>query len=391
MKIFYFFLISFLLLGCKKKGYEPEIININNSKISARENISNIIDTIKIIPLIENSKEHFASVFKVIICNNRYVVYDRLNTNKILLFNEDGTFNKVVCKVGQDDKNPLNMTDMWLNSNNELEVYDYAQMKVLRFDKNFEFAASIKSENLNHFVSFCHFKNSFIGYANYSDYNTPFKGKMYSIAYLDTSLDIIKTNLHFDKKFQGVLWSIYNQHFTNYNDSIRFIKSYDNNVYHIDDKEIFIRYKINYEVNNLPENVNDIIDKNLALFKNRIVPPNTKASIFKSFSCMRSPWIENDKYIFINSKDTMGYLGTSFISVYNKQSKNEMFSTRKLEETIKYKMQLPTFLQFDQTNDEFIAIVPSTELEKLCFMDSPVRNVISQNPYQFYLLKIKLK
>lgn len=373
----------------KKETYTP--IDIDNSKISPFENISAFIDTISVIPLIEKPGYHFSSVFKVLTSRNKYIIYDRLNSNKILLFNNDGSFNKIICKVGDGINDPLNMTDMWLNDENELEVYDFAQMKVIKFDSLYTFQSSVKASNLYHFSSLISSKNGYVGYSNFIDFNKPFNDKFYNIAFLNSALTIIKIDKYYNKKYQGVLWPIYSQHFSRFHDSIRFIKSYDNKVYSITDNVLSERYKIEYKLNNIPDNVMKIVENNLQLFKNRTISPNVKAELFKKYSYLKGPWFETDKYIFIQSVDSVGPFGSFFLSLYDKSLQKEIFSTRKIVDTIKYKMELPKFNHYDRNNNELISVIPGVEFKNLLQKNSIFREKIAKDPYQFYLIKMKLK
>ncbi|MDB5275889.1 MAG: hypothetical protein JWR61_844 [Ferruginibacter sp.] len=387
----FFFIGCFVLLAsCSNTTSKShQIISIDNSKILDVKNVSNYIASIKIIPLIEDDKNHFASVFKVLISHNKYLIYDRLNSNKILLFNADGSFNKLVCKVGDNVNYPLNMTDMWLTKDGDLEVYDYAQMEVIKFDSLFVRTSSFKSKKLNHFISLMNTGNGYVGYANFSDYNSPFHDKFYSIAFLDDKLEINKVDQFFDKKLQGVLWPIYGQHFSKLGDSIRFIKSYDNIVYNIVDNMLFERYEIKYRYNNPPKDIFKIVKDSLELFKDRHISPNIRAELFKNYAMLQGAWNETPQYILIRSKDTSGLYGNPFVTLYNKGVNQEMFSARKLVDTINYNMQLPNFIYYDNQSNEFISVVPGIELKKLLYPNSVFKNIISDSPYQFYVVKAK--
>lgn len=327
----------------KSRNEYYSAIFIDNSKIKETENITNRVDSISIIPLLEQEGNHLGSIFKLYISKNKYIVFDRINTNKILLFNEKGFFIKTIIKMGDKVQDPLNITDCWLNEKNELEVYDFGQMKIYQFDSLFTLKNIIKSKVFNHFVSLSTIPHShqYIGYANYADFNQPFNKSLYQIAFLDTNLNVLNTDKNFDKTFQGITWPIYSHHFYNFNDTLRFVKSYDNFVYNVLNTQIKERFKIIYKNNSLPDNLMPVVKEHLQIFKDRKVNPNLKADFFKGFVRFTGLWLENDNYIFASSRDTSGAFGTSFYSLIDKSDNKELFSSRNMCETDKYKLTLP--------------------------------------------------
>ncbi len=388
--------IFFIFISCSPKKSEiksyVEII-IDNSKIKDSQDISNQIDSISILPLIEQNGNHFSSVFKLYIKNNNYIIFDRVNTNKILLFDCKGTFIKTIVKMGDGINDPLNISDCWFNEKNELEVYDFGQMKIFQFDSSFKLKNILKSSLFNHFVSMNTIPgtNNYVGYANYGDYNKIFNKKLYQVAFLDSNLNVIDADKNFDKKFQDITWPIYKQHFYKYNDTLRFVKSYDNFIYNIGNKVIKERFKISYTKNNLPDDVMPIVEKNINVFRNRYLNPNIKAAYFKNYCRFTGLWLENSKYFYISSKDNVGEFGTSFYSIIDKKVNIEMVSTRSFNAMDKYKLVLPPFEFYDEINDEFISLLNGLNLKELLLKESPFYKNVENNPNVFYLLKVKLK
>ncbi len=374
-----------------KKKYSE--IAIDNSQIKENENISGMIDSISITPLFEEDGNHIGSIFKILFLKSKYIVYDRISTNKILLFDDKGLFIKTIVKAGDGAQDPLNITDCWLNEENELEVYDFAQMKIFHYDSLFNLKSIVKSNLFNHFVSLRVIPSTkqYVGYANYSDFNKPFNNRLYNIAFLDTNLTIINTDKNFDKTFQGITWPMYSRHFYNFKDTLRFVKSYDNFVYNILNTKITERFKIIYKENSLPDDVMSMVKAHLGIFKDRNIHPNIKANYFKNYVRFNGLWLECDKYIFISSRDTSGKFGTPFYSLIDKINNKELFSSRNMSETIKYKLILPPFEYYNEMSNEFISIVNGFQLKDLILQESQFQQKIVSNLNIFYLLKVKLK
>jgi hypothetical protein len=388
-------LVSFFSFNCKNDSFKKENyknILIDNSKIDKVKDISDLIDTIKIIPLKEQSPFHFSSVFKLLVSKGNYLIYDRFNVNKVFLFDSLGHFQKIVCKVGNSPNDPLNMNDIWLNNNGELEVYDFAQMKILKFDSNYNYAFSVKAPKLYHFVCLINIPNTsnYIGYANYNYYNKPFDNKLFSIAFLNPSLNIFKVDLLFDKKYEGIPWFTYNQHFFRFGDSLRFIKAYDNIVYEIANESISEKYKIIYKMNNMEKSaLLNIIDRHLLELKDRKTPLKNRVSYMKKYTTLKGPWLESENLIIIHSVDTIGEFGSSFITIVDKRKSFLSYSFRKMTESRRFMMEIPPFEYYDDKMDEYISVVPGIILKKLLFNNSVYKNLLTNNPYDFYIIKTK--
>ncbi len=385
------FLVSCSVNNPDKKEYAT--INIDNSKVKPEQDISAHINSINVLPLIETTGNHLGGIYKLLITPKNYIVYDRLTTNKLLLFSREGKFIKTIIKVGDGPSDPLNITDCWLNEHKELQIYDYAQMKIFTFDSLFELKGTKASRIFTHFAGLTSVAGSshYVGYGNYSDFNPPFQTQLYHIAFLDSNLKVIWTDKTFEKELQGITWPMYKRHFYNYEDTVRFVKAYDNYVYNIVKNNVVKRYRILYKNNNLPDDITGIIKTHLDVFKDRSIDPNLKADYFKMFTRFNGFWLENDKYIFMSSRDTIGKFGESFYSLINRANNEELFSTKKMIETVNYKLTLPPFEFYDKDNNEFISVVDGYTLKKSLFPESPLQTIILADLNVYYIIKVKLK
>lgn len=389
-------LTSIYLISCvtESSRYKKYVeITIDNTKMKDSLDISKMIEKITITPLFEKKDNHIGSIFKIYFSKQGYIVYDRISTNKILLFDRRGQLIKTVIKAGDGNQDPLNIGDCWLNEKGELEVYDFSQMKIFRFDSLFNLTAIIKSKLFNHFVSLIAIPSTkqYIGYANYADFNVPFNNKLYQIAFLDSNLDILKSDNNFEKSMQGVTWPIFNQHFYMYKNTVSFVKAYDNFVYTITNTDINKKIKITYKENNLPEDLMPIINPHLEAFKDRKLNPNIKADYFKAYCRFAGLWLESDRYILMSSKDTAGKFGTLFYTLLEKKGYKELFSAQMLFEASKYRLQIPSIQYYDEINNEYVSVTDGSRLKSLLFKDSPFQEKVENDPTIFYIVKIKLR
>jgi len=368
-------------------------LSIDNSNIEKIEDVSDKINTISIIPLKETTGHYMGGVFKLYVVNNKYVVYDRLNTNRINLFDSTGSFIKTIIKIGDGPNDPISMSDCWVNEKDELAVYDFAQMKVFCFDTTFTLKKVVKAPELYHFVALKTIPNTnkYVAYANFNDYNPPFRGKLYHIAWLNNELNIEKTDRYFDKTFQGIPWLVYNEHFYAYGDTLRFVESYDNFVYSITSAGIQPRYKISYKENPLPDDVLPIVKDHLSNYKDMNLKPNEKASYLKNYVRFNGQWLENDKYIYLISRDDKGEFGTLFQSLVDKTNNSVLFNTRSICETQKYKLAIPPFQYCDNKKHEFIAVTDGEKLKQLLYKGSPFEHEIIDDPETFYVVRVNFK
>lgn len=398
-KIYFFavFLAS-LLICCNdsKTGYDDpcSLIRIDNTNVDSTSDISSLVDTLSILLIKEPEKNNMADIFKMCVNRNgKYFFYDLL-TNKVNVFDRNGHFITTLCKAGDGPNDPLIITDFWITDNNDIQVYDFAQMKIFTYDSMLNYKNSIKAYQFNHFSAIEKMPNSkyYVGYANFNMRNKPYKDHLYQIALLNDSLEVFRTDDHFDKKFSGVSLLTYARHFTRYKDSLRFYKAYDNHVYSVNNSGISKRYKILYNKQGLPENVYPLIEKHLPEFKNR-----TKRNLlnlpsyFHGFTRFNGHWYENDKYIYLSSFIHKNTSGNTFFTILDKQTNQVLFNAKQFIEKKHYKLQLPAFQYMDTYNNELIGIANGKDLKNLLFQDSEFQSFIINDPNLIYLIKVKLK
>ena len=391
-------LVTLFLISCKdsKTTYDDKysLLKIDNLYVDTASDISSIVDTLSILLIREPAKNYMADIFKMCVSRNgNYLFYDLL-TNKINAFDRNGHFIKTLSKAGDGPNDPLNIGDFWITDNNDIQVYDYAQMKIFNYDSMLNYKNSIKADQFNHFSSIQQIpkSKSYVGYANLNMYNKPYKDHLYQIAFLDDSLKVFHTDDHFDEQFSGVSLLTYARHFTRYKDTLRFYKAYDNHVYNVTNSGISKRYKILYHQQGLPDDVYPIIERHLPEFKDRSKRILKKLpSYFEGYTRFNGCWYENDRLIHLSSFTQRNEGGDVFFTILDKQLSRILFNARKFTENSYYKLRLPPFQYMDTYSNELVGIANGKDLKNMLFQDSEFQSFVINDPNLIYLIKVKLK
>lgn len=384
-----------LFSSCKERTIATKAITltIDNSTIDSTADISSLIDNVSIVLLKEPPGNYMADVLKIAgTSNGRYLFYD-LQTNKINAYTNDGAFIKTLSKAGDEANDPLNISDFWVLENGNIQVYDFAQMKVFEYDSSLRFKASVKSRQLNHFSGLQKIPGSeqYVGFAGFSSFNKPYKNNHYRIAVLDRNLDVFYTQDHYDKRYVGVNLLTYAQHFSRYKDTVRFYRPYDNNVYSISPIGITKRYAIRYVHHDLPEDIYPILDKHLPEFKDRSVESLRKLpSFFKDFTRFYGNWYENDKLIYFASyqEHTPKRI---FYTIADKHTNATVHQAHTFTVGGTFGIQLPPFQYFDQSDNTLVAVVNGATLKQMLSPASQFNSTVQPDAQLLYLVKATLK
>lgn len=375
----------------KKEYIECEKISIDNTNIKNGADLSDVIEKIEIIPLKEQKGNYLGGITKVYVARKNYIVFDRFNARKICLFDSIGNFVKTILKTGEGPDDALQINDCWLNNKRELEAYDFAQKKIYQFDTNYNLKKIIRSNEFHIFKTLKPIpeSNSYIGYAAFNEFNSPFKGNQYHLAILNQNLGITNAFYFFQKSLQGIELLTYTEHFYLHEDSLRFVQPYDNYIYNITSDGLSKRYKVDYKKNGLPDNfIDDFLNKEKKKLKDPSLLPSQKQPPVKGYVQFNGKWLESENYIFISSKDEDQNL---FFSLFYKRKKDMIKNARIFAETKKYGLVIPPPEFYDPENDCYMAVVNGHYLEKLCTKDSKLLKEVIANDETLHMVKIFLK
>ncbi|GAO41954.1 6-bladed beta-propeller [Flavihumibacter petaseus] len=389
------YFIFALLLSCQDSPVESLTytkILVDNNVLVDKFDLSEFIQDVRIIPLSEEQGNFMVGVFKLIPFKGNYIAYDRRGS-KLLLFDSAGKFQRVVMKNGDGPNDALNIHDCWVNGDGNLQVYDYAQFKIYTFDSSLAHFSVTKGSEFYHFSSIRDIPGtkSYAGYADFNQFNAPYKGKLFHIGILNEQLDLTGVDNTFERIFEGVPWLTFSNHYFPYNDTLRFFESYNNSVYDISTQGATVRYKVAYERDNLPEDVLPIVREHLEKYKDPHTTPNEKAAFLKKYARLNGRWIENEKYIYFVSRDSKGEFGDTFFTLYNKQQGKVVANTKTFTVSTKFGLTLPTLEAYDKVTDEYIGVVNGIDLKDMVSRSNTLSGYLNQDLDVNYLVKVKFK
>lgn len=135
--------ISYLILtnwGCTSKDDKLEesikVIPIENGSAKVDVPIDQYFDSIHFVKL-QMPPQHFMNLAnKILTHNNKFYIEDS-QSNRLMIFNDKGSFIKYVGTVGEGPGEYLEIDKFFIDSyRNELLLYDNGNQKILYFDEN---------------------------------------------------------------------------------------------------------------------------------------------------------------------------------------------------------------------------------------------------------------
>ncbi len=393
-KYFQYILILVSTIGCTDKQTEfNDIMYVDNEDVLGKFDVSDLVESIEFIELKEKEESFVGGIYKFFWQGGKFIVFDRFKAQKIFLFSSDGTFLKEIIKIGQAPDEAMQINDCWYNNDRELEVYDFAQKKIFRYDTLYNLKEVVKSGDMNIYTSLSTLPSSdrYVAYSSYN--NPPYKEaekSYHNMIFLDRNLNILGTELSYDKKFDGVNWLTFSNHFFRYGDSLRFIRAYDNYIYTVSEEGITKKTKLRFSKSEADEgDLKKMMSKNLDILRRNDLDPNDQHKFLNSSVSLLSPWFEKERYIMFMYSN---YDGRNVLSFYDKKNKNRRISTRMFSAEREYAMILPYFVYTDPdpSIDTFYGIIPGYDAE-MYFTDPNKFNEKDWDPESFYIVKVIFK
>src|SRR5690606_17762993 len=128
-------------------------IAIDANSIPDTVDISNLIDSIRIIKIRETQDGLFGGVEKLFVTREKYVIFDQHFSNKIVIYNTKGEFHKNLVQMGAGPEELSKLSDVWINENGNLEVYDNYLKKIIVYDSNLNVKKTKIFKNSNYYGS----------------------------------------------------------------------------------------------------------------------------------------------------------------------------------------------------------------------------------------------
>lgn len=366
-------------------------ILINASSILDTVDISDLIDSIRIIKIKETNEGLIGGIEKLFVNKNNYVIFDPDFSNKIVIYNTNGEFVKNLVKMGAGPEELSKLSDVWVNEREELEVYDNYLNKILVYDYDFNVSKTIFMRNSNLHGSIIKISSK-SQYVTYSGYNGFFKNnQFFKLAILDSAFNINKLFFPYSNNLNRALISIPISAFFVFNDTVGFTQNFDPSVYNIyPSGDLIKKYELIYSPNPFPSNFeSEIVAPNLSAFKSDVIDFKAINELFSGFTGYRGPWLESSKYAIFRSFDSKY---TAFTSIYDKERKEILYQAKNFSETNQYHMQIPPY--FYTTNasvNRFISFYEGFNVLLLLKESSPFYEMVKNDVESFYIIDISFK
>lgn len=365
---------------------DADRIVIDAEKVDKEVDIADLIEEIRVFPLEEVEGSMLGDVEKVLLMEDYMVVFDKMETKKIVVFDRKGGVVKELNIVGEGPDKLTQIIDCWINDHGHLEVYDYAAQKILVYDENFEVEKTIHAKDRIPFHSMMGMPGS-DGYVGFSRGYSGVDGDPFQLAFLDDELAVQHTALPFDSLIMGASISVPISPFLRVGDDLRLYQDFDPRIYTVNPEGYLeIAYYLDYVRRPLPDDFErELILENLVLFMD---PYEDQKAVFAGYTGFRGRWMESRDYAVFESFDEVHDL---FFSVYHKGKKQILARGHDLRDDRRYHLALPTHFQAaDVEDNRFVVAMPGWWLTNYLLPESPFYELVNQHPETVFVMEVVL-
>lgn len=366
-----------------------ERIVIDGTKVEKEMEIGDWIEEIRVFPLEEVEGSMLGDVDKVLLTDKHLIVFDKVDTRKIVVYSRNGHFLKELDLIG-DGPFPVNwITDCWLNNEGNLEVYDSYAARVLTFNHelDIQYATTIPDGfGFNRMIN----NPGSTGYVGFAGYNGS-NGKPIKLAVLDSNLTVQKTMFPFEPELMGAGINVPMNPLFRMGDTLRFYQNFDPRIYTVHlNGNLEVRYFLDYVHQPLQEDFErELILKNLEAFVGEESTYKEQNGVFHGYTGFRGQWMESKDYAVFSSFDTDH---DGFNSIYHKGKKQIVAQGRDLREDERYQLVVPTHFQAADTEDNrFVIVLPGYWLAEYLAPGSPFYEQVNQDPETMFAMEVVMK
>lgn len=247
MKNFFLLIFTLLLSAChnykadfvRKDGFN--VILIDKAIKEQRIKLSSYIDKINYIPLETNTNVLIGKIEKIGFDKNYIYLLDRYSANSLFVFDFKGKF---IAKIGNPGKGPgeyNSAQDFCILPGDTILLYDRDGKKIIYYH-NFKFLKSQQIDWYSH--SFAYNEGHYYFYMQKQYFaNSKYKGN-YDLIVTNPSIDV--TNKSFAFESNNKLYYDPINVFRNFNDSIQFMRRFQNKLYKIKGSVIAPSYYLDF-------------------------------------------------------------------------------------------------------------------------------------------------
>lgn len=391
-----------LCIGCNQTksvdkeditGKNSDTILIDTKNIPRFSDISHRVKDIKIIPLEEEEGNFIGGVDNVIIHKENYIVIDKRIAKNVFVFDKSGKYKAQLVNLGRGPGEIIQINDVWKNERGDIQVYDFGSRKVVTYNNDYTYKNSISTGRKYMFanISSVPGSDSYVGYAGYNIPNPPYNNKNYQVSWL--SQEFIPNNayaLEYAEELRNALVYTSLSPFKKFDDSLRFVRYYDNNIYNIQDEgRITKRFILDYGSKQFPQN-----------YENSIFLPNSRilkateggrdyskiSDLFEGYYMFAGSWFETQKYVMFQSDDPNR---KTFVSLYDKKKNQVIAQSIVFRDSEKYHMLIPFPMTVE--NGRYVSVLPGQILIK--YVDdpqSPFYDLVVENQEKNFIIEYTL-
>jgi hypothetical protein len=369
---------------------DAERIVIDAAIVDEEVDIADLIEEIRVFPLEEVEGGMLGNVEKVLLTEEYMVVFDRIETKRIIVFDRKGKFVKKLEIVGDGPDKLTQINDCWLNNKGNLEVYDFGAKKLLIYDHNFEVEKAIRAKDriLFHYLLNMPGSDGYVAFAGgYSGQD----GNPFKLAFLDNDLAVRHTALPFDSLLMGASITVPINPLFRIGETLRFYQNFDPRIYTVKPEgNLDIAFYLDYVHQPLPDDFErQLILENLELFMDPESSYEDRKAVFQGYIGFRGPWMESRDYAVFDSFDEDH---DPFSSIYHKGKKQILGQGGDLREDQRYHLSMPTHFQaVDAEDNRFVVAMPGFWLAAYLLPESPFYERVDQNPETMFVMEVLLK
>lgn len=293
-------LIVLFVFSCNKAGVSTEtvVVDLGDNRV---DNLSKLFEVVDLVKLEEADDALFRTITQLKVVDNKVYILD-LISNKILCFNIDGTFNRVLCAAGQGPGEYTQLTSFDIDSQSGSLIVTDADVKTIVYDLDtFRFRREMKS-SIGYTI--CCMQDKLLGfnYVKLEHNETRYDGH---IVMADTLLNVERDALPISYESGYVMFPACR--FYKYNESVCTFPPFDDQIYEWKDQTFTPKYTLSFGGKDVfkaqgleakESNYNYLKDLREGNEIWGINPVETKGNLIVSY------WCGNDSYVGVYDKAT---------------------------------------------------------------------------------------
>ncbi len=396
--------IILLFIGCKNSkeismdkipSHNSETIVIPDNRITEFIDISDRIKEINIIPLNEEEGKYIGGIDKILIHYNNYIIVDKRVARNVFIFDDRGDFKNQLVHIGRGPSEITQINDVWINDEGEVEIYDFASRRVISYNKDYSFKKAISTGRKYMFANISPLPRSrtYVGYAGYNIPNPQYNNQNYQLTWLTQAFAPGGAHaLEYDSELRYALVYSSLSPFARFNDTLRFFRYYDQNIYDLaSDGVISKRYILDYGSKRFPQDYETSIFHPNAKILKAVEEHRDRSKIrnlFNGYFKFAGSWLETKNYAMFESEDDKG---NRFVTLYDKSNKEVVVQCFTFKESKSYHMYLP-FPSTVDDNGRFVSFLPGIILKEYVHdSKSPFYDMVRNNENKNFIIEYTLK